>query len=313
MRGRSAFRIGFFVAFTVALTIGVLACLQVAAGAATTTCGQTAAGSTTVARAAMTAAPASATTDLGNDGGGDRQVSFDVSTDGQCALPSNVPVAVGILAGKFNDLDSQAAVTTSATVDGNLVHVVVTIHRAKVPAGSYTGTVRIGDGTIGATTAQLTVTRQAPLFWVPLLLGIIAMIGGIVLAGMRRLYEDGAKTPTPVANARAKSKANQDAAANVSVAKKFGASTWRSLLAVLLPIEAAIRVGSHLVANAFSAQHAWPVLVGLGAAITAFVATYSNDSSWAFSLPALVGLLSKVGGAALAASFATWQAADHAA
>ncbi len=308
---RSACWFGLLLGLSAAALVG----LQGNAYAATTTCGQRPTGSNDVSRATLTAAPASATTDLGNDAGGVRQIGIDVTADGQCTLPNHIPVTFGVFAGKFADLDNRGALSSTDSVDGNVVHVVVTVHRANLPPGSYTGTVRVGNGAIGAATAQLTVTRQAPLFWVPLLLGILAMIGGVMLAGLRRLYgERGAGTARPVTLARAKSFANARARVAAGDTKKqYRSKAWQGLLAGMLPIETAIRVGAHMIANLFSIQHVWPVLVGLGAAVTAFVATYSNDPSWSFGLASAVTLLSKVGGAALAGSFATWQAADHAA
>lgn len=295
----------------------VLGCVAVAltcGEAHAAVCGEQTNGNNPVPHAGLTVVPSTASIDLGNTNGGERQFTFDVTVDNTCTLPTTVPVSFGVFAGQFHDLNGKALDGT-ATVDGSLVRVAVTVQRSAVRPGKYEGVVHVGNGSIGFATAQMTITRQSPLLWVPIALGILGMFGGIMLAGLRNLHTDNAAQPTLVTTARATSKQNLQAKragpSKPSRARVVGGSIWRTFLAVLMPVESTIRFIVDAAHGVVVNQNFWPVIVGIGAAITAFVATYANDVSWSATIGSTVGLLTKVGGAAFAAAFAAWQPAGH--
>ena len=58
---------------------------------------------------------------------------------------------------------------------------------------------------------------------------------------------------------------------------------------------------------ALTAKNVWAFLVGFGAAVVVFVSSYVDVSTWSLTLGSSISLMSKVGGAALVASFAAWQ------
>lgn len=202
---------------------------------------------------------------LGRRNGGERMRELEFVFSGECVPPDDVPIHLGVFAGASKDLSSNALAVSKAEVDGNTVRFTLSVSRARTSPGEYTGSIRVGNSQMGSGSSSITIERQEPVWW-PSIIGLLAALGGIILAGIHA----GAANSTD----------------DESIGKRLRA----------------------LFGNFFRSSHAWAALLGVGAAFTAFVVNYVNDSTWSLNFDSMLKLVIAVGGAALAASFAAWRA-----
>src|SRR5438094_10262562 len=82
--------------------VGFIAVVVTGGEAHAAVCGQQTNANDPVPRAGLTVVPSTASIDLGNANGGERQVTFDVTVDNTCTLPTTVPVSFGVFAGQYH-------------------------------------------------------------------------------------------------------------------------------------------------------------------------------------------------------------------
>jgi hypothetical protein len=253
-------------------------------------CGSTPQGSTTPVKATVEAPASPGDLNLGRSESGERRKELEYAFSGDCVPPQNVEVHVGVFGGDGKDLASDAVTASPPAIDGNTVRVTITATRSKVDPGAYTGSIRVGNAQTGSAKTDLTIKHQQSFLPWPFVLGLIAALGGVILAGFRHLQE-----PEPTLGER-RLQGFTDAG-TASAGRRF--FWWIVALAERI-LRALFRL--------LTSRDGWAALVGLGAAATAFNATYINDASWALTLSSGFALFVAVGGAALVAAFAAWQA-----
>lgn len=230
--------------------------------------------------------PDATTLELGRRRDGRRRVELDF-TISDCVPAHDVPADFSVFERSFEDLNPKALKLEVIPL-GQTLRVVVTADRAKTRAGSYVGTVRIGSDEVGVANATLTVNRQQPFVGYPLFLGVLAIAGGLLVASLENLYKAGATTTELAKTRSTRAKGN-----------------W--LRQVFRPIGTLIQNLYAVAMAALTIENMWGIVLGLGAGVSAFAASYINDSSWEASLGNSISLIGKVGGATLAAAFAVWR------
>jgi hypothetical protein len=255
-------------------------------------CGKKSADDPDGVRAVVKAPRAGRDVVLGRKDVGVRRTELDFVFSG-CVPPTKVPVTIGIFKGGDDDLARNAIALEPTKVSGQIVRVTLRVGRTKVPAGSFSGPIRVGTHRIGEAAATLTIKRQEPMVPWPLAVGIVSGLGGVMIAGSRRLYEK----PTEL-----RSKTNGESAFK---AKKTG--RWAGWY-LLRPFEWVLKWFGNALKGATSRSNFWPILVGIGAGAATWSASYVNDGAWNFGLEGVWTLGLKIGAAAFVAAFAAWQA-----
>ena len=247
-------------------------------------------------------------------------ITFTVSAN-SCKLPSSIPVFMGVLSGEGFDLGLPKNVPPcSASViarpfcavvrrDGDTIDLTLQTERSQIPAGSYSGSLEIGNSSMGETQIAITLERPDSVWPAPILLGIAAVAGGISFAGIREWFAVGSPATAPAGGGNGGSGTGGGVDAKVPVGtpevpvKRIAKLTRR-----LAPLWRIVSRPARFLKKHFTASGVLAICFGVGAGAVTWVNTYAYDRSWSFNIGTAFTLLSKVGGAAAASAFVIWTA-----
>ncbi len=260
---------------------------------------------------------------LGRDSSGPETspvITFTVSAS-SCMLPGSIPVFMGVLSGEGFDLGLPRSVPPCrASViarpfcavvrrDGDTIDLTLQTERSQIPAGSYSGTLEIGDSHIGESEIAITLERPDQAWPAPILLGIAAVAGGIGFAGIREWFAVSSPAGAAAGAGDGGGGANGGGATTPPVGiAEAPVKRYPKLRRRLAPLWRVVSSPVRFLKKRLTASGALATCFGIGAGAVTWVNTYAYDRAWSLNIGTAFTLLSKVGGAAAASAFVIWTA-----